>query len=192
MSQFSSVMPVRNRSSACPGFVAQVWFDGKLYLKGLSTYRPTPYKDQQLLRWVFARDLDLSGEDKSTDEAQRLIDIRLSVSAILSGVAYAVVIGSFLCDVCKGVGSMEAPDDEKRSAECTGKWHTGTRTKAQMGADKLLVSLTSYYRKCHEPYEQYYWFRLMDIETHAIMHVEERFRYSMNGPSHYGHDKIAK
>jgi phage FluMu protein Com len=142
--------------------------------KGLNSYRAIIYKDRDLISWVYAH-RECNPTEKLTEKCQRLIDTRTSVSAILSGSAYTDMISSFRCDVCNGVGATVVGGLEIKCDECRGQGHCGTRTSAQMRADKLHCSLSTYYRQYHKVFENHFWQRLVEIETRAIMHVQEQY-----------------
>lgn len=149
--------------------------DGQACRKGLNSYRAQLYKEQRLLDWVFIRGQVEDLTEKLSQRHQREIDMRTSVSAVLSGSAYTDMISSFRCDVCSGVGATRIGSADIKCEECSGRGHCGTRTTAQMRADKLHCSLSSYYRKYHPAFEELFWSTLMEIETRAIMHVQEQF-----------------
>lgn len=142
--------------------------------KGMIAYRNFLYKDKELLDWVFARE-HIGAEQRLSDQVQNLIDLRTSVSAVLSSTAYEDIVGSHVCLTCKGVGGFEVKGGTIKCEECKGKGHLGNRSTAQLRADKLHISLSGYYRKYHKPFERLYWQPLIKIETQAIMHITERW-----------------
>ncbi len=141
----------------------------KLCQRGLQSYRAELYSNKEIMNWVWAADVT------SKKKRNQTIDTRTSASVVLSSCAYNDMIGSFMCTTCKGVGHFQIANGELECEDCGGKGKTGNQSSAQDRANKLHVSLSTYWRVWHPPFEEYYWSTITRLEISASQKIADNF-----------------
>lgn len=142
--------------------------------KGIKSYRAYLYRQAEFMEWV----KNQSSPNRLSHEYADIVMERTSTSPVLQLLAYEEVVGSNRCPTCLGAGRWNAPESGVapfNCVECNGKGVIKESLSAQIRADRLHCSLSTYWRKWHEPYEAYYLKPLIRQETQALMTVSSNW-----------------
>lgn len=142
--------------------------------KGLKSYRAYLYRSKEFMQWVKYAD---NPDRLSAEYAETVMD-RTSNSPILQQMAWEEMIAANRCPTCLGAGRWDTPESGIEAfdcEECKGKGVVSPSLSAQYKADRLHVSVSTYWRKWDKPF--HYWFKkpLITQETEGLLRVLENW-----------------
>lgn len=138
--------------------------------KGLKSYRSHLYRSTHFINWVKF----LNNPDRLSDGYADTVMERTSNSPILQQMAWEEMIGTNRCPECLGAGRWDIPESGVEAFDCEsckGRGVLAEGLSAQYRADRLHVSVSTYWRKWDEVFNRHYRQPLIKQETEAIVKI---------------------
>lgn len=143
--------------------------------KGVKSYRSYLYRTNDFMQWV----KHLSQPNRFTSDYAEVVMQRTANSPIMQLLAWEEVVGSNRCFTCLGAGRWDVPEsgvEPFECSECKGRGVVSQSRSAQQRADRLHVSLSTYWRSWDKPYHQFFKSPLINQESKALMKVLENYQ----------------
>ena len=144
------------------------------YYKLQKSFRGLLYRNKDFMTWVKCQD----DPERFTDAYADKVLERTSNSPILQGLAVEQAVGCNRCGTCLGAGRWDIPESGVKAfdcEECKGTGFSSATLSAQYRADRLHVSLSSYWRHWDKPLKHYYINPLIRQETEALMKIQDNW-----------------